>query len=502
MAYIINRYNNTELTTVQDGTINQTTDLRFVGKNYAGYGEIQNENFLYLLENFSGANPPPRAISGQVWFDSSVLKLKFYDGTKWRNTGGTEVNVDEPVGLTIGDLWWDSDNEQLYAYNGTAWVLIGPQRAGDGETRMLSLAVSDSSNNTQNIIASTINDEVVTVISQSEFTLNSVQPNTVPTSLTTGFDRIKRGVTLINTKISSNGITTPAQHWFWGTASNADKLGGKTADSYITTDNLQFNDIVGFTDSGITIGNDLDLKIYIENNADGVIENQTGTNSVIKFKNTNGSGVATTSFKITSNGIEPGNDNGENATYDSGTSTNSWRTIYANNFNGEATRATTLKYGTGLYAQGSIAIANNTVAVRDASGSLTANVFQGIATTTRYADLAEKYTTSEDFPVGTVMAVCTHEDHETCAASASDMAIGVISENPAVMMNSELENGQYIGLKGRVPVRITGPVRKGQAVYAWQDGVASTIATTGLVGIALESNSDAGEKLVECVLKV
>jgi len=90
---------------------------------------------------------------------------------------------------------------------------------------------------------------------------------------------------------------------------------------------------------------------------------------------------------------------------------------------------------------------------------------------------------------------------ETRAAKISDIAIGVISENPAIMMNSDAE-GQYIGLKGRVPVRVVGPVSKGMPVYAYQDGVASTLASNGLVGIALETNNAEGEKLVECVLKV
>ena len=66
MAYQIDRYNNTLLTNVEDGTVDQTTDIKLVGKNYAGYGEIQNENFLHLLENFSGTSQPPKAISGQV----------------------------------------------------------------------------------------------------------------------------------------------------------------------------------------------------------------------------------------------------------------------------------------------------------------------------------------------------------------------------------------------------------------------------------------------------
>ena len=68
-------------------------------------------------------------------------------------------------------------------------------------------------------------------------------------------------------------------------------------------------------------------------------------------------------------------------------------------------------------------------------------------------------------------------------------------------MNSDAE-GQAVGLKGRVPVRVSGPVSKGQAVYAWKDGVCSTITTAALVGIALETSTVDGEKLVECVLKV
>ena len=73
MAYTINRYNNAQLTVVEDGTIDQTTDIKLVGKNYAGYGEIQNENMVFLLENFAGTSAPPRALSGQVWFDRTNL---------------------------------------------------------------------------------------------------------------------------------------------------------------------------------------------------------------------------------------------------------------------------------------------------------------------------------------------------------------------------------------------------------------------------------------------
>ena len=171
MAYAIDRYNNTLLTTVEDGTVDQTTDLKFIGKNYAGYGEIQNENFLFLLENFSGANQPARPLSGQVWFDSGTSKLKFYDGTQWRTTGGAEIGATQPTGLAIGDFWWDSGNDQLYVYNGTTFILIGPQNAGEGVTQMQSLEVLDSTSASRGIIASVIEDETIFVISPTQFDL-------------------------------------------------------------------------------------------------------------------------------------------------------------------------------------------------------------------------------------------------------------------------------------------------------------------------------------------
>jgi hypothetical protein len=494
MAYQIDRYNNTVLTVVQDGTIDQTTDLKFIGKNYAGYGEIQNENFLYLLENFAGANEPPRAISGQIWFDSAGSKLKFYDGTKWRTTGGSEVAGTEPTGLTEGDFWWDAANDQLYVYNGTDFILIGPQNAGEGLTQMVSSTVLDASNNPHSIIQATLEDEVVYIISKDEFTLGAVNP-------ITGFSVIKQGITLVNTPATGvNAGVTSSAHRYWGTASNALKLGGLDAASYVTTTpgvTTEFDSQVSFPDDGIAVGESLDFKFFVENGDEGVISNETGSDSLIKIKVTDGTGTLQHIATFNNTGMVPAADN----SYDIGTSTFKWATIYANTFNGEATRATALREGSNFRTASQSAV-GNTVAVRTATADLVANLFQGTATQARYADLAEKYSTAEELIPGTVVTVCAHEGHEVEAANRGDIAIGVVSTDPAVMMNSEAE-GQYIGLKGRLPVRVIGAVKKGDAVYVDDKGCASTAINGGsLVGVALESNSDEGEKLVECVLKV
>jgi hypothetical protein len=491
MAYQIDRYNNTLLTNVEDGTVDQTTDLKFIGKNYAGYGEIQNENFLFLLENFSGATAPARPLSGQIWYDTSVAKLKFYDGTKWRTNGGSEASATQPTGLSVGDFWWDTTNNQLYVYSGTVFVLIGPQNAGDGVTQMQSLEILDTNGTTRNIISGTLNSETVMIISAVEFDIAA-------SNAITGFDRVKKGVTLVNTKLATDGVTTPAGHYFWGTASDSLRLGGVAANQFIQQAaggaNTVFSTTVEFPDSGIQIGASQDLQLLIENGSEGVIQNVTGNNSKIKVKSTNGSGTSTHSVTFDSTGITPAIDN----TFALGSGSLKFSNVYATNFTGEASQATALRVGTD-FRTASASASNNTVAVRDATGNIAANLFQGTATQARYADLAEIYGTDQEYTVGTAIAVGGEAEARACAIG--DLCIGVISDNPAYLMNSEAE-GQAVGLKGRVPVRVNGPVSKGQAVYAWQDGVCSTITTNALVGVALETSTEAGEKLVECVLKV
>ena len=504
MAYTINKYDTNQLTVVQDGTIDQTTDIKLVGKNYAGYGEIQNENFVFLLENFAGANQPPRAVKGQVWFDSANSKLKFYDGSKWRTTGGAEISGTAPAGLALGDFWWDTTNQQLYAYNGTDFVLVGPQDAGSGITQMQSKTVLDTGSVSRSVIAATVNDEVIFLISPIEFTIDSTDAE----NAISGFDIVRQGVTLKNTQNATAGVTSTG-HRFWGTASNALKLNGVDASAYVTANPgspTVFTELTNFqTDAGIAIGAGLDLKLFIENDNEGVIENSQGDEIKFRVKETGGSSVNV--IDIRPGQILPGIQSTGPTVYktvDIGSVAAPFDDIYSGNFWGISEKASALIVGGNarVGAVDSIGTGTgNTVAVRDASGNLNAVLFQGTATSARYADLAEIYTTAKEHPVGTAMAICTDEDHEAGPANASDMCIGIISAEPAYLMNSASE-GQAIGLKGRVPVRVTGPVKKGQAIYAWADGVCKTIASTAMVGIALESSDVEDEKLIECVLKV
>jgi len=87
MAYTISKTDGATLVSIPDGSVDTTTDLQLVGRNYAGYGLFQNENFVKLLENFANTTPPHSPIIGQLWYNksSSASKLAVYDGAKFNN---------------------------------------------------------------------------------------------------------------------------------------------------------------------------------------------------------------------------------------------------------------------------------------------------------------------------------------------------------------------------------------------------------------------------------
>jgi len=128
-----------------------------------------------------------------------------------------------------------------------------------------------------------------------------------------------------------------------------------------------------------------------------------------------------------------------------------------------------------------------------------ATLFNGTATSARYADLAEKYLPDADYPEGTVMAI--GGEKEITAASVVDFrAIGVISLKPAFRMNEGLEDGVYVALKGRVPVRVKGAIKKGHPI-----GTSDTLGVgrhnpRNHFAIALETKTTEEESVIEALI--
>ena len=591
MAYQVDKFNGTFLTSVEDGTIDSTTDLRFVGKNYAGYGEVQNENFLHLLENFANTTQPPKSILGQIWYDSANKRLKFYNGAQYKVAGGAEVSITAPSGLSVGEFWWDSTAKQLYTYDGTQFILVGPEASPDlGTSSVVAQVVKDDLNNSHTILKLLSAGNCVAIVNNDAAFNLSTTVN--PIAGFTSPNTIKKGITLASTNTAG---VSQSDYIYWGTSSNALRLGGVLASDYIQKGSVIFDSEIVFKDPGYTLGDGNDLRVRIQDSSrSAIIENRLGNEITMRItvtETTDERDVAV--FDRT--GIVPGT----TSVYNLGSSGNKWATVYATSINsnvlandsttaynastkvftgsftgnvvapdstilvnattkqigyaaanlvgtltgnvsgnvtGTASNATSLDSklpaiaatintvairdaSANITANRFIGIADkadqllvgaayrssattataNTIAARDASGDIYASLFQGTATAARYADLAEKYLADQEYEVGTVVVV--GGTAEVTASSYGELAIGVVSANPAFMMNKDLEGGTYIALKGRVPVKVNGAVKKGDRLVAGDWGCAQVAADRlDVFAIALESSDDAGVKLIEAVV--
>jgi hypothetical protein len=590
MAYQVDKFNGTFLTSVEDGTIDSITDLRFVGKNYAGYGEVQNENFLHLLENFANTTQPPKSILGQIWYDSANKRLKFYNGAQYKVAGGAEVSITAPSGLSVGEFWWDSTAKQLYTYDGTQFILVGPEASPDlGTSSVVAQVVKDDLNNSHTILKLLAAGNCVAIINNDPAFNLSTTVN--PISGFTSPNVIKKGITLASTNTSG---VSQSDYVYWGTASNALRLGGVLASDYIQKGSVIFDSEISFKDPGFNLGDGNDLRIRVENSDEVIIENRLGNEITMRITVTDTTDERDVAV-FDRTGIVPGITN----VYNLGSSLNKWATIYAasinsnilandstsaynastkaftgtltgnvvgtdstvlvnattkqigysaanlvgtltgnvsgnvtgtasnataldsklpaiaatintvairdasanitaNRFIGIADKADQLLVGATYRSSATTATAN-TIAARDASGDIYASLFQGTATSARYADLAEKYLADQEYEVGTVVIV--GGTAEVTASSYGELAIGVVSANPAFMMNKDLEGGTYIALKGRVPVKVNGAVKKGDRLVAGDWGCAQVAADRlDVFAIALESSDDTDVKLIEAVI--
>ena len=251
MPYIINKTNGQQLTIVQDASVDQTTDLIFVGRNYSGYGEIQNENFLKLLENFSSSTPPSNPILGQTWYNTSDNSLNVCyaeaSGTvtaKFKSLATSNSGNAAPSDPTTGDLWYDSTDGQLKLWNGTSYIVIGPdtganiraQWRGDFEYNALTdIPVF----NIKAVLGTS--DEVVAIVSAETYDMTNdyvdadspAYPSYIePLGANPGFTKIVKGITLQGAvTTTTNGITYGSSRnevtglstssFFWGTAGEA-----------------------------------------------------------------------------------------------------------------------------------------------------------------------------------------------------------------------------------------------------------------------------------------
>lgn len=462
MSYTINLTDGTVFAVVADGTINTSSSMTLVGKNYAGYGEFLNEDIIRLLENGSNTTAPSAPLTGQLWWDATSSLLKVYNGSVFKSISGARSSASTPSSNVTGDLWWDTTNEQLKVYDGSAFVTIGPAfTAGEGTSGAIIDTITDNGGTDHVIVQIYVNNTRVGIWSKdAEFT---------PAAAISGFATIKPGLNM-------STAVTDAQ--FQGTASNAALLDSLDSTQFLRSD--QNDSTTGtlsiLNDSGLLVGAGSDGRITV-NGDDLYISNITADGDILL--RVNDGGVQTTA--ITIDGATT--DVTMNGNLDIGTNNIDLGSITNNNANGVGNIGTSSGYFNTVFAT---------------------------ATTALYADIAERFEADVPYAPGTVVQLGGVAEVTMCIEDASNDVFGVVSTQPAFMMNGgagDNDTHPAIAMAGRVPVLVKGTVNKGDRLVCAGEGRArsalpSEITAFNVIGRALESKLSDDEGTVEAIVKI
>ena len=370
MAYTIVKSDGTVLTTIADGTINTTsTSLGLPGRNYAGYGQALDTNFVHTVENFADTVPPANPLRGQLWY----------------NTNNSTIYV------------CPTDGES----NALAWLALTATSSG-GNTSFGAVTV------TGNLSANNLS-------AVNEMTANALTSSYLSVSANANIAQANITAATIGT-LTTTAITT-------GSATTAGTLTGV------------------WTINGSAGGNNANAVIF---NTGGIYINNTGNLFGIrtdKYMYANGDPI---SFA---------------GTY-SNTNVASYLTVYGGNILTVQTQATVVTTG-----------ANTT------AGTLTGNwtLSAGSRMQATYADLAERFAADEEYAPGTVVQLGGEKEITAVQYELSDDIFGVISDTAAYLMNSGAGDDKThppVAVSGRVQVKVTGKIAKGQRLVSAGEGIA------------------------------
>jgi hypothetical protein len=408
MAYTIVKSDGNVLTTIPDGTINTTsTSLGLPGRNYAGYGQALDTNFVHLTENFADSTVPPNPLRGQLWCDTSagtvVMKVCPADGTT----------------------------------NALAWLTLAATSSGNA-TSFGALTVTG--NITANNI--TVTNEISANLGTLSFLTVSANANIANANITSA--TIGTTTTTAITTGSSSTAGTMTGVWTHTGSGTANSINGTSM--WVTGGNLV---ITGAGSIGIRTDN-----YYYANG------------SPISFAGTySNSNVA--SFLPTYNG-----------------------TILTT-----TTQATTLTTGASGTA-GTI------------TGNWTLSASSRLNAT--YADLAERFAADDVYDAGTVVQLGGKDEITAVQYELSEDVFGVISDTAAYLMNAGAGNDTThppVAVSGRVQVKVTGIVKKGDRLVSAGNGIARAAGAGeathfNVIGRALEDKNGDGIGSVEAFVSI
>jgi hypothetical protein len=252
MSYTIKHYDGTVLINLIDGVLDTiNTDLSLVGKNYSGFGEAINNNFVKLLENFSSPEsvPPTNPLTGQIWYNKTEARLKVYDGAGWKGASGTVVQDTQPPNLTTGDIWIDSTNKRMFFYDGVNLIPASKQY-NDSQLTTATQAetIYDSSNKPKSVLSLYVNNIRLGIFSSDAFTIQTKNGG----STVNDFTSLVKGFNIANSYKTSfvfDSIVSKASNLI-------DALGNlyKPSDFLLKNGDMATGKLTIKKDDGITVG--------------------------------------------------------------------------------------------------------------------------------------------------------------------------------------------------------------------------------------------------------
>ena len=451
MSYTITLTNGTVFATIADGTINTSANptVTLVGKNYAGYGSFLDTNFMRMLENSSNNTAPSAPITGQLWWNNTpnAGQLSVYMGSAWKNLASLVVASTTPSATTYsttGDLWYDTVNQQVNIWTGSAWLLIGPQfSAGTGVTGAFANVITDSTSVTHNVIELVVNNTVVGIVSEDTVF--------TPQTLIPGFANVNPGLQLANSVTGVGGSSVPS---YWGQGN-----------------------------VGVSVTGNVTANVIIGTNISATA-NVTGGNILT-------GGLISATGNVTGNFIL-GNGSQLTGMY------------------GNTNVANYLPTFSGTLQVGNIINANGNGIGNIGNGSAYFNTIFAKATSAQYADVAERFAADDIYEAGTVVELGGINEITRSTQELSDTVFGVISTQAAYLMNSGAGSDLThppVAMTGRVPVKCTGVVHKGDRLVGAGNGIARSAvpgeATAfNVIGRALAAKLDSGLGVVEAIVTI
>ena len=545
MAYTINLTDGSVFATVNDGTVNTASSMTLVGKNYAGYGEFLDENFIHLLENGSNTSAPVAPLTGQLWWDKTNNLLKVYNGSIFKTISAATASATQPSSNVTGDLWYDTTNQQVKVYTGASFIVVGPAfTSTEGTAGAIPETVNDNtatphyvtglyvagtrvglvskdatftaaaptsvlfptvfkgitmSNSADTVFAGNVRNGGNVVITAGGATTAIVQATGV---LVTGFNSVTGNViggnittaglvtasgNITGANIVTAGLATVTGNVAGGnvtTAGNVSAAGFVSAGGNVTGANITTAGVVTAT-GNITGGNIITAALMQAANVSATANVQAGnlrttglvsaTGNITSAANVagtyflgNGSQLTGLSLGVSVTKFENGTSKGE---------------INVPNGNIAFTVAgtanvvvvdTTTVYANVVSVQSIAKTGSNGVGNIGSSANYFNQVF-ATATTALYADVAERFAADELLEPGTVVELGGTREITRSINDLSENVFGVISTRPAYTMNGAAgddDTHPRVAMTGRVPVKVTGRVKKGDRLVSAGSGQA------------------------------